>query len=156
MKTLIVCGVIVAALMSPPMMRAADQYIYVGKDGVVATAPRALPALGVALDSRKPVLGLHGASDLERAACGWFRVIPSGAVLASNEVITARTYKVDAKTGTALEEVTIVQREPRVALTLRQRLERILDSMDAKLTEEEKVMLILRTLADAEEARIAK
>ena len=144
------------AMMAPPVMRAGDLYVFAGKDGVVATAPRALPALGVALDSRKPVLGLHGASDLERAACGWFRVIPSGAVLASNEVITARTYKVDAKTGTALEEVTIVQREPRVALTLRQRLERILDSMEAKLTEEEKVLFILRTLADVEEAREAK
>lgn len=61
------------------------EYVF-ATNGVVVCRPRELPAVGVRLDTRQPVVGLHGAVDEVKAACGWFRVVkrevPEGMVAA--------------------------------------------------------------------------
>ena len=54
----------------------ADQYVYV-RDGRVQSAPRELPAAAVRLDTGETILGMHARTDAVRAACGWYRVVPS-------------------------------------------------------------------------------
>lgn len=147
---------VLIAMMAPPVMRAADLYVFAGTNGVVTCAPRPLPSVASTLAERKPVLGLHGATDAERAACGWYRVEAWNGALASNEYVSARSYKVNAKAGTATESVVIAVREPRVKPSLRARIDKMLDGMDPKLSEDERVIELLRALAEVTDERDAR
>lgn len=66
---------------------AADLFIF-SADGVeVGSKPRELPSQGYDRVTGRVVVGLHARTDLERAACGWWRVIPTERPEAqSNEV----------------------------------------------------------------------
>ena len=66
---------------------AADLFIF-SADGVeVGSKPRELPSQGYNRTTGQVVVGLHARTDAERAACGWWRVIPTERPEAqSNEV----------------------------------------------------------------------
>lgn len=80
------------------VMAVADSFIF-SKDGKIISGPRDLPSVGVRLDDGKPVLGLHGASDAVKAACGWFRVIPSTQKAPTNQVVASASYTIGKDTA---------------------------------------------------------
>lgn len=55
---------------------AADLFLFSPDGATVASKPRELPSAALRLDTREPVFGLHALSDAERAACGWYRILP--------------------------------------------------------------------------------
>lgn len=119
---------------------AADEYVFVQK-GEVRSAPRGLPAVGVRLDTGEAVLGLHGRSDAERAACGWFRVLPSRSKAAKGKVVTGRTYTVLRDT---VQEV--LEFGERRIITPEQRVKAALQAMPGK-TDDERVSALVRAVA---------
>ena len=118
----------------------AEQFVFV-RDGRVQSAPRGLPSVGVRLDTGEAVLGLHGRSDAERAACGWFRVLPSREIAARGEVVTGRTYTVLRDT---VQEV-LEYGEQRI-ITPEQRVKAALQAMPGK-TDDERVSALVRAVA---------
>ena len=74
-------------LMSACCSLAADRFVF-SSDGVTAgSSERELPSQGYDRVTGRVVVGLHARTDEERAACGWWRVIPTDRPEAqSNEV----------------------------------------------------------------------
>lgn len=85
----------------------ADQYVY-AVAGAVKSAPREIPSVGVRLDGKGTVLGLHSADDATKAACGWYRYV--AAKVPSDQIVTASTYTLSTKDGTAVETITTIPR----------------------------------------------
>ena len=56
---------------------AAETFVF-SRDGATVDSPkpRDLPAAALNLETGAAVFGLHALSDAERAACGWYRVLP--------------------------------------------------------------------------------
>ena len=131
----------ILALILIPGLLLAESYIY-SKDGTtVQTGPRDLPSVGVRLDTGKPVLGLHGASDAVKAACGWYRIIPDAAKAASNPVVAARSYTLGKTTA---QEV--LSFATRVTITPQARLSALLDAMPGE-TDDERVSALIKAVA---------
>ena len=139
----------IVAIMLICVSASAEQYIYV-RDGKVASAPRALPSVGVRQDTGTAVLGLHGASDATRAACGWYRVVPSSQKVADAQRVVARNYVIGK--GTAQEVLTIADR---VIRTPQQRISNVLDAMPGA-TDDERVSALIRAVAVAVTGRLDK
>jgi hypothetical protein len=76
-----------AAICVAGCVAAFDLFVF-SADGVTAgSAERELPSQGYDRVTGRVVVGLHARTDLERAACGWWRVIPTERPEAqSNEV----------------------------------------------------------------------
>lgn len=131
----------ILALILIPGLLLAESYIY-SKDGTtVQTGPRDLPSVGVRLDTGKPVLGLHGADDATRAACGWYRVIPDQSKVPTNQVVTGATYTLGR--DTAQQTLTYATR---VTITPQARLSALLDAMPGA-TDDERVSALIRAVA---------
>lgn len=77
----------------------AELYVYSSGGGAVETLPRELPSVGVRLDGGGTVLGLHGADDATKAACGWYRVADVPATPAGMRV-ASRTLRIDGAQAT--------------------------------------------------------
>ena len=119
----------------------ADSYVF-SKDGkTVSAGPRDLPSVGVRLDDGKVVLGLHGATDATRAACGWYRIIPDQAKAASNQVVAVRSYTIGKET--AQETLSFVER---ITKTPEQRIAALLDAMPGE-TDDERVSALIKAVA---------
>lgn len=90
MRNLIVfCLVVVAGLCARP-----ESYVFSADGVTVGSAPRDLPSQGFDRATGRVVVGLGMRTDAEKAACGWWRVVPTpqpGIVL-SNEYWTASGY----------------------------------------------------------------
>lgn len=57
----------------------AESFMFSRDGSNLVTDAVALPSCGVRLDNGTAVLGLHGASDADRAACGWYRAVNTNA-----------------------------------------------------------------------------
>lgn len=143
----------IVAIMLICVSASAEQYIYV-RDGKVASAPRALPSVGVRQDTGTAVLGLHGASDATRAACGWFRVVPSPVVPdpAKGEWVADRSYRVDKNT---VQEV--VALKTRVVLSPEDRVLAVfLAPALVAMTEEARCAAVIHAVAQVITQRLDK
>lgn len=94
-------------------LAAGAAFVFSG-DGVHAgSAPRELPSQAVRLGTEDVVVGLHALGDEARAACGWYRVVPSAPpaepALQSNEVWRASGWAF-SPTGTCSRTYTIAWR----------------------------------------------
>jgi hypothetical protein len=127
----------------------ADSFLFV-QDGKITSGPRELPSVGVRLDTKQAVLGLHGADDATRAACGWYRVIPSTAKAASNQVVAAQTYTIGKSTA---QEVLTLTNVVRKTYTAQERIEDIFDDVIAT-SDSERAGIILKAVAAAVTNRI--
>lgn len=143
--------VVLAAMLAASWAMAADQYVFV-LGGKVASAPRDLPSVGVRLDSGRAVLGLHGASDSVKAACGWYRVIPSVVKAAEGEYVASRSYTVNKET---VQEVVSVAKVPVDTRTPAERIGEVMDSIVAESTDA-RVSALVRAVATAVTGRVAK
>jgi len=66
---------VIAGLFFLTLSFGADLFVF-SRDGTnVVSGARELPSVGVRLDTRQPVLGLYGAQEGERKACGWYRCV---------------------------------------------------------------------------------
>jgi hypothetical protein len=120
----------------------ADQYVYV-RDGRVQSAPRELPSVAVRLDTGETILGLHARTDAVRAACGWYRVVPSAQTVTKGQVVTGRSYVLGK--CTVQEVLTIAERK---TLTPEQRIAAALAAMPGA-TDDERVTALVRAVATA-------
>lgn len=125
----------------------AESYVFV-KEGRIVAGPRDLPSVGVRLDTGQPVLGLHGASDSARAACGWYRVIPDTAKAASNQVAGAASYTIGK--DAVQEKLAFVERR---VVTPQVRLAAILDSLPGE-TDDARVSALIKAVATCVTGRI--
>lgn len=76
----------VAVLACSIMVSEGFQVVF-SKDGkTVGSSARECPTQGVDIGSGKVVVGLHAVTDLRRAACGWYRLIPTEVPTATNGV----------------------------------------------------------------------
>jgi hypothetical protein len=117
-----------------------EQYVYV-RDGKVQSAPRDLPSVAVRLDTHETILGLHARDDAVRAACGWYRVIPSAQTAAAGQIVTGRSYTVGK--STVQESLSIGER---TVLTPEQRIAAVLAAMPGA-TDDERVTALVRAVA---------
>lgn len=142
---------IIAIVLGACFCTVADQFVYV-RDGKVASAPRELPSCGVDGRTGEVVLGLHGAAEAQRAACGWYRVIPSKVALASNQVVRARSYMVGK---TSVQEVLTV--DTRKTRTVRERMAAVFASPElAAMTEEARCAAVIGAVAQVVTQRLEK
>ena len=118
----------------------AEQFVFV-RAGKLQSAPRELPSVAVNLATGETILGLHARDDATRAACGWFRVIPSLTKLAVGQVITGRSYTLGK--DTVQEVLTIGTRTTR---TPQQRIAAALAAMPGA-TDDERVTALVRAVA---------
>ena len=118
----------------------AEQFVFV-RDGRVQSAPRELPSVAVRLDTGETVLGLHARDDATRAACGWFRVVPSAQILAKGQIVTGRSYTLNKAT---VQEVLAVG--TRTTRTPQQRIAAALAAMPGA-TDDERVTALVRAVA---------
>lgn len=125
-------------------VRAADLYVY-AKGGRVETVPRALPSVGVRLDGKGTVLGLHGADDATKAACGWYRVVPSAQSVSSNQYVAARSYVV--RMVTAEEVLAVSNRVARAVPTPEQRIAQAYAELPAGMATDKRIAAILAAVA---------
>lgn len=140
----------ILALILIPGLLLAESYIY-SKDGTtVQTGPRDLPSVGVRLDNGQAVLGLHGASDSVKAACGWYRVIPDTAKAETNQIVSGRSYTLGKYT--AQEVLTFATRK---TITPQARLSALLDAMPGE-TDDERVSALIRAVAVAVTGKLDK
>lgn len=122
------------------VMAVADSFLF-AKDGKVVSGPRDLPSVGVRLDTGKPVLGLHGASDAVKAACGWYRVIPSAVKAEPTQVVTGATYTLGKDTAQEVLSFGTL-----VVMTPEKRLAALLNAMPGA-TDDERVSALIRAVA---------
>ena len=127
----------------------ADQYVYV-RDGRVQSAPRDLPAAAVRLDTGETILGMHARTDAARAACGWYRVVPSAQTAAKGQVVTGRSYVLNK--GTVQEVLTIAERKTR---TPEQRIAAALAQVPGA-TDDERVTALVRAVATVVTGKLDK
>jgi len=139
----------VSALCCVALSAYADQYVYV-RAGKVQSAPRELPSAAVRLDTGETILGLHARDDATRAACGWFRVVPSAQILAKGQVVTGRSYTLSKATVQEVLEV-----GTRTTRTPEQRIAAILAAMPGA-TDDERVTALVRAVAAAVTGRLDK
>ena len=118
----------------------ADQYVYV-RDGRIQSAPRELPAAAVRLDTGETILGMHARTDAVRAACGWYRVVPSAQTATKGQVVTGRSYVLGK--GTVQE---VLAFGTRTTLTPQQRIAAALAAMPGA-TDDERVTALVRAVA---------
>ena len=80
---------------------AADLYLFSSDGATAGSKPRELPSAAIRLDTREPVFGMHALSDAERAACGWYRILPpERPAWATNHTAVVTNYLIRAE-GTA-------------------------------------------------------
>jgi hypothetical protein len=117
-----------------------EQFVYV-RAGKVQSAPRDLPSVAVRLDTGETILGLHARDDATRAACGWYRVIPSVQKATTGQVVTGRSYTVGKYT---VQEV--LSYATRTTRTPQQRIAAALAAMPGA-TDDERVTALVRAVA---------
>ncbi|MFZ4394147.1 MAG: hypothetical protein ACOYOU_00815 [Kiritimatiellia bacterium] len=121
----------------------ADSFLFV-QAGKITSGPRELPSVGVRLDNGQPVLGLHGADDATRAACGWYRVIPTNAILASNQMIVARSYLLNKDTA---QEVVVISNFTARVFTPRDRITQMFDELPPAMGNDARCAAIIKAIA---------
>lgn len=126
-----------------------DQFVFV-HDGKVQSAPRDLPSVAVRLDTGETILGLHARDDATRAACGWYRVLPSAQKAAAGQVVAGRSYTLGKDT---VQEV--LTYATRTVQTPQQRIAAILAAMPGA-TDDERVTALVRAVAAAVTGRLDK
>lgn len=129
-------------------VQAQNLFVYSTDGKKVLCNPRDIPANAVKLNTKQPVLGMHSATPAVKAACGWYRVVPSTVTPATNQYVAARTYAISGYT--AVETLTLSNRVKRTA---KQRLDRIFNELNAE-TEDEKVKVVIGQIAQAIADRI--
>ena len=117
-----------------------EQFVYV-RAGRVQSAPRDLPSVAVRLDTGETILGMHARTDAVRAACGWYRVVPSAPTAAKGQVVTGRSYVLGK--GTVQEVLTFGTLTTR---TPEQRIAAALAAMPGA-TDDERVTALVRAVA---------
>ena len=140
---------IIIMVLSIVRMAIADQYVYV-LDGRVQSAPRDLPSVAVRLDSGETILGLHARDDATRAACGWYRVVPSAQTATKEQVVMGRSYVLGK--GTVQEVLTIAERKTR---TPEQRIAAALAQVPGA-TDDERVTALVRAVATVVTGKLDK
>jgi hypothetical protein len=140
---------IIMSLLLLALVGLGEQFVYV-RAGKVQSAPRELPSAAVRLDTGETILGLHARDDATRAACGWYRVIPSAQKATTGQVVTGRAYTVGK--GTAQEVLTFGTLTTR---TPEQRIAAILAAMPGA-TDDERVTALVRAVAAAVTGRLDK
>lgn len=144
----IICASIIAITRSA---FSAETYVF-ARGGQVLSEPRALPSVGVRLDTGRAVLGLHGKEDAVKAACGWYRVIPAAPVLGANQYVASRGYTLNKETATEVVTLATIQADTR---TPAQRIGEVLDSMPGA-DDDARVTALVRAVAVAVTNRMSK
>lgn len=132
--------VVIISVMLLALIGLGEQFVFV-RDGKVQSAPRDLPSVAVRLDSGETILGLHARDDATRAACGWYRVVPSLAKAEARQVVTGRSYTVGKYT--VQEVLSYATRKTR---TPQQRIAAALAAMPGA-TDDERVSALVRAVA---------
>lgn len=101
---------IIAVLSASCLMAAPQLFIYSPDGKKMGSGARALPVQAVNLSTGKLVLNLQNLDDVARAQCGWYRILPYGGTLASNQVFVATNYIFTAA-GTA-DPIGVVKDKP--------------------------------------------
>jgi hypothetical protein len=127
----------------------AEQFVFV-RDGRVQSAPRDLPSVAVRLDTGETILGLHARTDAARAACGWYRVVPSAQTATKGQVVMGRSYVLGK--GTVQEVLTIAERKTR---TPEQRIAAALAQVPGA-TDDERVTALVRAVATVVTGKLDK
>ena len=131
---------IIMSLLLLALVGLGEQFVYV-RAGKVQSAPRELPSVAVRQDTGETILGLHARDDATRAACGWYRVIPSAQKAAAGQYVAGRSYTLGK--GTAQEVLAIGTRTTR---TPQQRIAAALAAMPGA-TDDERVTALVRAVA---------
>jgi hypothetical protein len=126
----------------------ADSFLFV-QGGKPTTGPRELPSVGVRLDNKQAVLGLHGADDATKAACGWYRVIPAQVALASNQVVTGYSYAIGKNVAYETASVATVTNR---TYSLQERMDDIFQDMPG--TDSERCKAVIQAVASVVTNRV--
>jgi len=126
----------------------ADSFLFV-QGGKVVSGPRDLPSVGVRLDNKQTILGLHGSDDSTKAACGWYRVVPADVTLATNQAITGRSYTIGKDAAFEIVTVTNVVRR---TYSAQERMDRIFDDLPG--SESERVKAVIQAVASVVTNRV--
>lgn len=72
----------------------AELYVFSADGETAGSAPRELPSQGFNRATGEVVVGLQGRTDVEKAACGWWRVVetPKPGIVVSNEYWSAAGF----------------------------------------------------------------
>ena len=96
MKRFLLAAAICALLFGGMNAAAQDKFIFSADGMTVGSAPRELPSQGFDRVTGQVVVGLHMRTDAERAACGWWRIVPTPqpGIVFSNEywAVTGYTF----------------------------------------------------------------
>ena len=65
----------------------AQEYVYVLR-GAIKCTPRDLPSVGIRQDNGQAVLGLHGAVEATKNACGWYAVQDAAQEQPADTIVT--------------------------------------------------------------------
>lgn len=130
---------------------AQDKYIYTTK-GEPECQPRDLPSVGVRLDTGQYVLGLHGAGATTKAACGWYKVLPTETKLSAEQYVVTRSYVLGK--GGFQEVLTTSNRITRVT-TPAERICQAFDALPAELTDDARCTAVIQAVAQAITNRLA-
>jgi hypothetical protein len=126
-----------------------EQFVFV-RDGKVQSSPRDLPSVAVRLDTGETILGMHARTDAARAACGWYRVVPSAQTATKGQVVMGRSYVLGK--GTVQEVLTIAERKTR---TPEQRIAAALAQVPGA-TDDERVTALVRAVATVVTGKLDK
>ncbi len=141
---------LLALALSALAASAQNLFVYSTDGKKVLCNPRDIPANAVNLATRQPVLGMHSATPAIKAACGWYRVVPSAVSPGTNQFVFARAYTITG--NTAVETLVISNR---VRRTPRQRLDRIIADLDGA-DDDTKVKAAIAQIAAAIADRLQK
>lgn len=91
MKQLLVFAAVVLLAAFAP---AGEKYVFSADGATAGSAARDLPSQGFDRRTGQVVVGLHARTDEEKAACGWYRVVPTPkpGIVVSNEYWVASGY----------------------------------------------------------------
>lgn len=90
MKLNRIAALTLAASLAAPSA-SAFKAVFSADGSTAGSSARECPSQGVDLQTGKVVVGLHALSDARRAACGWYRLVPTPPPAATNGVRYAAT-----------------------------------------------------------------
>ena len=147
---------IIPVIMLAATAYASPQYVYRYASGEFGT-PRDLPSVGIRQSDGGTVLGLHGATATDRAACGWYQIIPAATQPTTNQIVVSRTYSLGGKgsiPGSVQEVLEIADVETRL-ITLEEIMQGAWEAMPQGSTDSERVSALTLALATTVTNRVA-
>lgn len=142
-------AIVILAVLVAGFAVAAEQYVYV-EGGKIKSKPRQLPSVGIRQDTGATVIGLHGAGDSIRAACGWYRIEPDKRMLMVGQVVTGRSYTVGR--GVVHEVLQVGERK---VITVADRVRMLFDAPELQgMSDDQRASAVIAAVAQAVTGRV--